>query len=163
MMQQIDPTALLANPSLFESVPEGESVESDKEIQYLRNKVKGNAQFLYYAAPFPSYKIHKTSIFFLSKELEARNLELEAELERIRLSEFESQESVLLMNDSIQCSKSENLQLKEQLRKLDEENRKLARSLEDLSLAHDSLKSKQSVDTEKLTVAETELKKVRVF
>lgn len=92
--------------------------------------------------------------------METKIIELEAELERLRLAEFESQESVLLMNDSIQSSKTENIQLKDQLRKLDEQNRKLARSLEDLTIQHDSLKCKQSVDDEKLTVAETELKKV---
>lgn len=42
MMQQIDPSALLANATLFDAVPEGDSNESDKEIQYLRKKVKGN-------------------------------------------------------------------------------------------------------------------------
>ncbi|CAL8143150.1 unnamed protein product [Orchesella dallaii] len=133
MMQQIDPTALLASGNLFDSVPEAESPESDKEIQYLRKHVK---------------------------ELEEKIIELEAELERIRLSEFESQESVLLMNDTIQSSKTDNFQLKDQLRKLDEENRKLARSLEDLTLEHESLKSKHSIDEEKVLVAETELKKL---
>ncbi|ODM95280.1 Shootin-1 [Orchesella cincta] len=133
MMQQIDPSTLLANGNLFDSVSEAESPESDKEIQYLRKHVK---------------------------ELEEKIIELEAELERIRLSEFESQESVLLMNDTIQSSTSESTQLRDQLRKLDEENRKLARSLEDLTLEHDSLKAKHSVDEEKVLVAEAELKKL---
>lgn len=44
MMQHVDPTTLLANANMFESVPEGESPESDKEIQYLRKKVKGAMQ-----------------------------------------------------------------------------------------------------------------------
>jgi len=133
MMQQIDPSTLLANANLFDAVAEGDSPESDKEIQYLRQKVK---------------------------EMEGKIVNLETELERIRLSEFESQEEVLLMTDSIQTSNNENLQLKDKLRKLDEDNRKLARSLEDLSMKHESLRAKQSIEGEKLQVAESELKKL---
>lgn len=48
MMQQIDPSTLLAHANLFESMPEGDSSDSDKEIQYLRKKVKGQLATSYF-------------------------------------------------------------------------------------------------------------------
>jgi hypothetical protein len=87
-------------------------------------------------------------------------VDLDSELEKAKLAEFETQESVMLINDSVNSVKSENIQLKEQLKQLDQENRNVSTTLEDVTFEYDSLKVKYSLNEEKLGVAETELKKV---
>jgi len=87
-------------------------------------------------------------------------VDLESELEKTKLAEFETQESVMLMNDSVNSIKAENIKLKNQLKQLDEENRKAMSSLEDVTFEFESLKANYSINEEKLIVAETELKKV---
>jgi chromosome segregation ATPase len=93
-------------------------------------------------------------------ELENKIVDLDSELEKAKLSEFESVESVMLINDSVNSVKNENIKLKEQLKQLDQENRKNATSLEDVSFEYESLKGRYAINEEKLVLAETELKKV---
>lgn len=99
----------------------------------------------------------------LLPELENKIVDLDSELEKAKLAEFETQESVMLINDSVNSVKSDNSKLKEQLKQLDEENRKISSNLEDISFEYDSLKGKYSINEEKLILAETELKKVCFF
>jgi chromosome segregation ATPase len=93
-------------------------------------------------------------------ELENKVVDLESELEKTKLAEFETQESVMLMNDSVNSIKTENIKLKDQLKQLDEENRKATTTLEDVTFELDSLRVNCTITEEKLMLAETELKKV---
>jgi chromosome segregation ATPase len=96
-------------------------------------------------------------------ELENKVVDLESELEKTKLAEFETQESVMLMNDSVNSIKTENIKLKDQLKQLDEENRKATTTLEDVTFELDSLRVNCTITEEKLMLAETELKKVCQF
>jgi hypothetical protein len=88
---------------------------------------------------------------------------LETELERTKLAEFETQESVMIMNDVVYSSESETSQLKEKIRKLEVENRKLHDSLDDAVVELDNIKTKDVVEQEKLLTAENALRKVRLY
>lgn len=94
-------------------------------------------------------------------ELETKVVDLDSELEKAKLVEFETQESVMLINDSVNSVKSENYKLKEQLKQLDNDNRSVNTTLEDVTFELDSLRGKYSINEEKLFLAETELKKVK--
>jgi len=99
---------------------------------------------------------------FLCAALENKIVGLERELERTKLAEFETQESVMLINDSVQNANSENSKLKMQLKSMEERNYQLTSQLEDAMLELESLKCKYEVDFEKLQLAEAELKKVGI-
>ena len=87
-------------------------------------------------------------------------MELESELEKTRLAEFETQESVMLMNDTVTATKSETTTLKEKIQRLEEENRRLINSLDDAKLELESYQSKDALDKAKLQTAQAELQQV---
>ena len=93
-------------------------------------------------------------------ELQGRVVELESELEKTRLAEFETQESVMLMNDTVSATKSETTTLREKIQRLEQENRKLVHSLDDAKLELESFKSKDVLDKAKLQTAQAELQQV---
>jgi len=87
-------------------------------------------------------------------------VDLESELERTKLAEFESQEAAMLINDSVQSSVVELQTLKECLRTSEIERERMGSSLTDLRLDLESWKTKQVLGAEKLQAAEAALRKV---
>ncbi|CAG7710006.1 unnamed protein product [Allacma fusca] len=122
------------NFAIEEEAEEAESAENDKEISYLRKRIQ---------------------------DLEGKIVELESELEKTKLTEFETQESVMLMNDAVYSSKSETTKLRDHIRKLEQENRKLHDALDDAVVELDNVKGRDVLDQDKLRTAEAELRRVR--
>ncbi len=87
-------------------------------------------------------------------------VELESEVERTKLAEFETQESVMLINDSASSAKKENKDLKQRLKSCEQEYHKLQDSLRQKTMEVESFKAKEVLEKEKLQSLEAELRKV---
>lgn len=81
-------------------------------------------------------------------------------MENTKLAEFETQESVMLMNDDAQTLKSENCTLRRRINDLENEKDKVTSELEQMKLELEMLRDREGLEKEKLHLAEAELRKV---